>query len=194
MFVPIVGGVSQSTLEQTDVQSNQVAKEFAKKFGGVYTQFLSPAVFSEKKVMEYFLKEKSVNFIFEDFKKLDTLVMGIGIPERGGSTLLQAGYITEDEMARFEEDGMVGDMPFSFSIKTGKQRSSESSMSGWPECLLIDQKVPNRIGIGEVPAGRSHQRCDQRRIYNMLITTMNAQKNCCNVIMHKSDCINSCTK
>ena len=32
MFVPILGGVSQGTVSKVDVQANQIAKEFAKKF------------------------------------------------------------------------------------------------------------------------------------------------------------------
>ena len=108
MFVPILGGVSQGTVSKVDVQANQIAKEFAKKFGGTYTQFLTPAVFSERKVMEYFLKEKSVNYIFEDFKKLDTIVMGVGIPESGGSTLIQAGYLTKEEMDQYVKQGVAG--------------------------------------------------------------------------------------
>ena len=69
------------------MQSNRIAQEFSRKFGGTYTQFLSPAVFSEQKAMEYFLKEKSISYIFDDFQKLDTLIMGIGIPQRVESTL-----------------------------------------------------------------------------------------------------------
>lgn len=45
MFVPIVGGISQSTVDGADVQGNEIARKFADKFGGTYTQFLSPAVF-----------------------------------------------------------------------------------------------------------------------------------------------------
>ena len=45
MFVPIVGGIGQSTIDKVDVQSNRIAQEFSRKFGGTYTQFLSPAVF-----------------------------------------------------------------------------------------------------------------------------------------------------
>ena len=92
MFVPIVGGIGQSTIDKVDVQSNRIAQEFSRKFGGTYTQFLSPAVFSEQKAMEYFLKEKSISYIFDDFQKLDTLIMGIGIPQRVESTLVRAGY------------------------------------------------------------------------------------------------------
>lgn len=68
MFVPIVGGISPNSINGVDVQSNQIAREFADKFGGNYTQFLAPAQFSDKKIKDYFLEEKSVNFIFDDFE------------------------------------------------------------------------------------------------------------------------------
>ena len=95
MFVPIVGGISPNSINGVDVQSNQIAREFADKFGGNYTQFLAPAQFSDQKIKDYFLEEKSVNFIFDDFEKLDTVVMGIGANDTGtDSTLIHAGYIT----------------------------------------------------------------------------------------------------
>ena len=119
MFVPIVGGIGQSTIDKVDVQSNRIAQEFSRKFGGTYTQFLSPAVFSEQKAMEYFLKEKSISYIFDDFQKLDTLIMGIGIPQRVESTLVRAGYITGENLEAFARDGMAGDIALHFFDEDG---------------------------------------------------------------------------
>ena len=119
MFVPIVGGIGQSTIDKVDVQSNRIAQEFSRKFGGTYTQFLSPAVFSEQKAMEYFLKEKSISYIFDDFQKLDTLIMGIGIPQRVESTLVRAGYITGENLEKFARDGMAGDIALHFFDEDG---------------------------------------------------------------------------
>lgn len=176
MFVPIVGGISQSTVDKVDVQSNRIAQEFAKKFGGTYTQFLSPAVFSEKRVMEYFLKEKSVSFIFDDFRKLDTVIMGIGTPRRTESTLVRAGYITEKELEKFAEDGLVGDIALHFFDENGnteKFRKFNERVAGMPPEMI--RKVRNRIGI----AGGEH-RAEAIRgaikggYINMLITNIDA--------------------
>ena len=148
MFVPIVGGIGQSTIDKVDVQSNRIAQEFSRKFGGTYTQFLSPAVFSEQKAMEYFLKEKSISYIFDDFQKLDTLIMGIGIPQRVESTLVRAGYITGENLEKFARDGMAGDIALHFFDEDGdteKFRAFNDRVAGMP--LEMMKKVRNRIGI-----------------------------------------------
>ena len=71
-FVPIVGGLGTD-----EVQSGQVAEAFARKFGGKHIPFFSPAVFSNERLMQEFLKEDSVNYIFDYFKKLNTVISGI---------------------------------------------------------------------------------------------------------------------
>lgn len=148
MFVPMVGGISRSTVDGIDVQSNAIARQFSEKFGGTYTQFLSPAVFSDKTVMEFFLQEKAVNFIFDEFQKINVMVVGIGIPERADHTLIKAGYAQKDELDRLSEAGAVGDICLKFFDENGKTENF---------CFFNDRvaamafrmmkKVPNRIGI-----------------------------------------------
>lgn len=176
-FVPLVGGLGQSpVIDKVDIQSNKTALDFAKKFGGTYTQFLSPAVFSEKKVMEYFLQEKSVRYIFDDFRKLDTVVMGIGMPQKAESTLLQAGYITEKEFDVFIENGLAGDIALQFFDENGeteKFREFNERVAGMP--LDMIRKVRNRIGIA---AGEKRAEAIKGAIrggyINMLITNIDA--------------------
>lgn len=149
MFVPIIGGIGQSNINGIDIQSNQIAREFAHKFGGAYTQFLAPALFSEKKIKDYFLKEKSVNFIFDDFQKLDTLVMGIGANDTGtDSTLIHAGYITDEEVQEFAGNGVVGNVALQFFDADGdteKFKSFNERVAGMSAAMM--KKVRNRIGI-----------------------------------------------
>lgn len=176
MFVPIVGGIGQSTIGKVDVQSNRIAQEFSRKFGGTYTQFLSPAVFSEQKAMEYFLKEKSVSYIFDDFQKLDTLVMGIGIPQRVESTLVRAGYITGEKLEEFANDGMAGDIALHFFDEDGnteKFRVFNERVAGMP--LEMMRKVRNRIGIaGGENRAEAIRGAIKGGFINMLITNIDA--------------------
>lgn len=176
MFVPIVGGIGQSTIDKVDVQSNRIAQEFSRKFGGTYTQFLSPAVFSEQKAMEYFLKEKSISYIFDDFQKLDTLIMGIGIPQRVESTLVRAGYITGENLEKFARDGMAGDIALHFFDEDGateKFRAFNDSVAGMP--LEMMKKVRNRIGIaGGENRAEAIRGAIKGGFINMLITNIDA--------------------
>ncbi len=176
MFVPIVGGIGQSTIDKVDVQSNRIAQEFSRKFGGTYTQFLSPAVFSEQKAMEYFLKEKSISYIFDDFQKLDTLIMGIGIPQRVESTLVRAGYITGENPEKFARDGMAGDIALHFFDEDGateKFRAFNDRVAGMP--LEMMKKVRNRIGIaGGENRAEAIRGAIKGGFINMLITNIDA--------------------
>ena len=176
MFVPIVGGIGQSTIDKVDVQSNRIAQEFSGKFGGTYTQFLSPAVFSEQKAMEYFLKEKSISYIFDDFQKLDTLIMGIGIPQRVESTLVRAGYITGENLEKFARDGMAGDIALHFFDEDGdteKFRAFNDRVAGMP--LEMMKKVRNRIGIaGGENRAEAIRGAIKGGFINMLITNIDA--------------------
>lgn len=176
MFVPIVGGIGQSTIDKVDVQSNRIAQEFSRKFGGTYTQFLLPAVFSEQKAMEYFLKEKSISYIFDDFQKLDTLIMGIGIPQRVESTLVRAGYITGENLEKFARDGMAGDIALHFFDEDGateKFRAFNDRVAGMP--LEMMKKVRNRIGIaGGENRAEAIRGAIKGGFINMLITNIDA--------------------
>lgn len=176
MFVPIVGGIGQSTIDKVDVQSNRIAQEFSRKFGGTYTQFLSPAVFSEQKAMEYFLKEKLISYIFDDFQKLDTLIMGIGIPQRVKSTLVRAGYITGENLEKFARDGMAGDIALHFFDEDGateKFRAFNDRVAGMP--LEMMKKVRNRIGIaGGENRAEAIRGAIKGGFINMLITNIDA--------------------
>lgn len=144
-FVPIVGGVGESRL---DIHSNYIAAEFAKLFGGECVQFFSPAVFSDVKVLEGFLREKSMHRIFNLYRKVETVIMGIGIPDRAGSTLLATGYVDAKVMDSFAANGAVGDISLQFFDREGsteKFKDFNERVAGMPIARL--KKVQKRIGI-----------------------------------------------
>lgn len=144
-FVPIVGGVGESRL---DIHANYIAAEFARLFGGECMQFFSPAVFSDVSILKGFLKERSMKQIFQCYRKVGTVIMGIGIPDRMESTLLRTGYIDAEVMDEFQANGAVGDISLQFFDSMGsteKFKAFNERVAGMP----IDQlkKVPRRIGI-----------------------------------------------
>lgn len=155
MFVPMIGGVSRSTIGKIDLQGNELARKFADKFGGTYTQFLSPAVFSDRDILRYFMQEKAVNYIFDEFRKINVVVLGIGTTKIDDHTLLQAGYVTPEEMQRLREDGAIGDIAFQFYDREGRTerfRFFNDRVAAMPLDMIRD--VPLKIGIanGEAKA------------------------------------------
>ena len=180
-FVPLIGGVSHGTEEGADVQSNQIAKEFADKFGGTYTQFLAPAVFSKRTTLDYFLQEESVNFIFDEFKKLSTIIMGIGIPERTESTLIRAKYTSIAEMDEFVKMGAVGDVSLQFFDENGdreKFKHFNERVAAMP--FEIANNVPRRIGI---VAGAKKAKAVKSAIAGKYINILITNIDCANALL-----------
>lgn len=148
LFVPMVGGVSRSTVDGADVQGNEIARKFADKFGGTYTQFLSPAVFSDKTILDYFMQEKAVNYIFDEFKKINVAVLALGIPEKADHTLLKAGYATNRELKTLADGGAVGDIALQFfDINGGTEKFRFFNDRVAAMSLEKIRDIPVRIGI-----------------------------------------------
>ena len=148
LCVPIVGGISQGAKDGMDVQGNDIARKFADKFGGKYLQFLSPAMFSDKRILETFLQEKSVNFIFDEFKIIDVAVVGIGVPTGDDHTLVKAGYSTQKELKALAAEGAVGDITLQFFDENGNTDKFHN-FNDRVAAISMDvfRKIPLRIGI-----------------------------------------------
>jgi len=148
LCVPIVGGISQGATDGLDVQGNEIARRFTDKFGGKYIQFLSPAMFSDKRILDTFLQEKAVNFIFDEFKKIDIAVVGIGVPKGDDHTLIKAGYATSKELKELAAQGAVGDITLQFFDENGNTERFHS-FNDRVAAISMDvfKKIPLRIGI-----------------------------------------------
>lgn len=147
-FVAMEGGISNITVDGTDVQGNELARKFAEKFGGTYSQFLSPAVFSDKKILDFFMQEKAVNYIMEEFRKLNVIVVGIGVPDRVDHTLEKAGYSSVKELKKLAEAGAVGDMCLQFYDRDGNTDNFGFFNDRVAAMRLKDmRKIPSKIGI-----------------------------------------------
>lgn len=148
LFVALEGSISRITLDGKDVQGNELARKFADKFGGTYTQFLSPAVFSDKSILDYFMKEKAVNYILDEFKKLNVVVVGIGVPDGTEHTLNKAGYMTEEERLALVEHGAIGDMCLQFYDKDGNTDGFGFFNDRVAAMQLHEiRRIPSKIGI-----------------------------------------------
>lgn len=148
LCVPIVGGISQGATDGMDVQGNEIARKFTDKFGGKYIQFLSPAMFSDKRILDTFLQEKAVNFIFDEFKKINVAVVGIGVPKGDDHTLIKAGYASTKELKELARQGAVGDITLQFFDENGDTEKF-SSFNDRVAAISVDdfRRIPIRIGI-----------------------------------------------
>lgn len=142
-FVPLVGGLGTD-----EVQSGQVAEAFAKKFGGKSIPFFSPAIFSNQALMREFLNEESVKFIFDYFRKLNTVVSGMSNGNIRHLTIERLGFVTQENAEALAARGAVGNLVMRFMDENGdiaafddfNQRVAAISMEQY-------RQVPNKLLI-----------------------------------------------
>lgn len=148
-FVPIVGGISSGRSATMNVHSNQTAMNFARFFGGEYVEFFAPAIFQDLAVLKGFMNEAPMQSVLQYYHKVKTVIMGIGTPNRAGSTMIRAGYITQEQLQEMVRQGVVGDLSLQFFDKDGNTdrfREFNARVTGMPLRQL--RKVENRICIG----------------------------------------------
>lgn len=148
-FVPILGGISSGRSATVNIHSNQIALSFAQLFGGQYVEFFSPAIFSDPAVLKGFMKEAPMQRILQYYREIRTVIMGIGTPNRAGSTMLRAGYITQEQIQGLVQKGVAGDLSLQFFDRNGNTEPFEefnSRVAGMPLELL--REVENKICIG----------------------------------------------
>lgn len=144
-FVPLVGGVAESRL---DIHSNYLAQELAERFAGDCVQFFSPAVFSQREVLEGFLAERTIRNVTNLYSRLDLVLMGIGIPSTEHSTILRTGYVDRSILAEFAARGAVGDIALRYFDADGNTEPFQDfneRVAGIPLDLL--KKIPRRVGV-----------------------------------------------
>ncbi len=149
IFVPIVGGVSSGHSADINIHSNRIAQEFARLFQAEYMDFYSPAMFSNKALMQGFMKEKMMQRIMDYYRNMDTVIVGIGVPDVSQSSILQGGYITKQELHELKNMQVVGDIALQFYDKNGQNdqfAAFNERVAGMHLPKL--RKVTNRIGIG----------------------------------------------
>lgn len=147
-FVPMVGGISTGHGQTVNIHSNQIAQDFAQLFGGRYVDFFAPAIFSDSVVLKGFIKEAPMQHVLQYYKEIKTVIMGIGIPNRAGSTMIRAGYITREQMHGLVQQGAAGDISLQFFDRNGafeQFREFNSRVAGMPLAQL--REVENKIGV-----------------------------------------------
>lgn len=147
-FVPVVGGIGSPLQSDEGYHSNDIANGFAKIFHARSVQFFAPAMFDDPNVMEGFLKEKPVREVVSLFKKLKTVVMGIGSMSAKESTLVKCGYQTKEKYEAFKKQGAVGDVLLKYVDAQGNSepfKNFNDRVMGLSDEGLM--KVKNRIGI-----------------------------------------------
>ena len=181
-FVPVLGGVGESRLE---IHSNYLVQEFAEIFGGECVQLFSPAIFSQRSLLEKFLQEKTIQKVTKLFQKLDVIIMGIGVPISEYSTVLQSGYADHKTLEKFAERGAVGDIILRyFDIEGNTEPFTEFNERVGGINLEHLKKISCRVGVA---TGKHKINAVTGAINGKFINVLITDVDCAEGLLHYSD-------
>lgn len=155
-FIPLLGGMHVSSLFD-DIHSNDIAKRFAEKFGAEYTEFLAPAVFLNKDVLEGFKLEMPMQAVIKKFKKMSTAIFSVGYSPKIGELMVKAGYMTKEQEKHWTKLGAVGDISLQLFDNEGNyspfsEHNERVSGMGLGDLKNIKNKIAVSCGANKAEA------------------------------------------
>ncbi|MBD1380420.1 sugar-binding transcriptional regulator [Metabacillus arenae] len=141
-FVPLVGGMGN---ERVDIHANQIAAKLATSLHAQYKLLHAPVVVDSKDAKEIFMRQTSIQHIFNLSAQSNIAIVGIGgTPEH--STMVKS-YLGQGHQEYFDQTDVVGDICYNFIDKNGR-----ASFNSWNEKVIaldLEQlrEIPLVIGV-----------------------------------------------
>ncbi|HEY75110.1 MAG TPA: sugar-binding transcriptional regulator [Thermoflexia bacterium] len=105
--VQMIGAVGTS---DPLIDGPDLARLLASVYGGEYRYLHAPLIVESPQVREALLQEPHIRETLDIARKADLALVGIGSPRPEVSSLLRAGYLDREALARLREQGVVGDI------------------------------------------------------------------------------------
>nr|PZN03166.1 MAG: DNA-binding transcriptional regulator [Bacillota bacterium] len=148
-FVPMVGGVGQSSM---DVHSNQIVMNLAKRFGAKWMLLHAPAMVESVEVKNILLSDKNIARVLETASRVDMALVSIGSPLDPNATMLETGYFSKKELELLKKSGARGDMCSRFFDEEGRPCCPELNDRVIAVTLEDVKRIPVVVGIAGGPA------------------------------------------
>lgn len=103
-----VSGASGST--DPTVDGAQIAQRLATRLGTTAHFLHAPLIVESEELAAQLRQDKIVAETLRLAAQVDTAIVGVGTPYIVNTALRRAGYITEDDVAQLEAEGVVGDI------------------------------------------------------------------------------------
>jgi len=103
--VPLIGGGNET---QIQYGVNDLTKKFAASFGGESFALFAPALVDNKDIRDAIVSDSKIKQIYDFWKRLDVVLIGIGTMKKEFPDVFQAIYKTQP--VNFRELGIVGDI------------------------------------------------------------------------------------
>jgi deoxyribonucleoside regulator len=105
--VQMIGSIG--TLEP-QIDGQELARRLARALIGYYTPLHAPLFVDSESTRESLLNDPQIQRVFEQFKKIEMALVGVGTLDPDHSSLVQAGYLNGKQLEELEQYGAVGDV------------------------------------------------------------------------------------
>lgn len=173
-FVPIVGGSGQLN---ANIQSNNIAQNFAKAFKAHYKILHAPAKVESQEIKKIMIEDAVIKPVLELTEKLDIAIVGIGSPKLTSTVLMLSQFIKEDELKDLENKGAVADVCNLFTDSLGKSDSFDFNDNVIGIKLDALKDTPIVIGVaGHISKAEAIVSAIKAKFINILVTDYNTAK------------------
>jgi DNA-binding transcriptional regulator LsrR (DeoR family) len=105
--VQMIGGIGAVN---PHIDGTELARRLAEALGGRFRYLLAPLVVESAAVREALMQERDVREVLDLAHQADLAIVGIGSVHPKVSSLIRAGYLTENELRAIAQAGSVGDI------------------------------------------------------------------------------------
>lgn len=95
---------------EPDIDGPELARRLARNFSGRYVTLPAPLYVDSEATRDALLSDAKVRRVTASYAELQLALLGIGSVDNERSTLLRAGYVTEDQLDELRKAGAVGDV------------------------------------------------------------------------------------
>lgn len=109
MKVEVVQMIGSVGTVASDIDGPELARQLAKKFGGIYHYLHAPLFVDSQTTRDTFLEQPTIKHTLDRARKAHVALVGIGTTEAGASSFLRAAHLTEGQLADLRAQGAVGE-------------------------------------------------------------------------------------
>jgi deoxyribonucleoside regulator len=114
--VQLMGSISANS---PDVDGPEIARRFAALYGAQCYYLHAPLLVASAALRDALLRERGMQETIAMMGQMQMAIVGVGATSAGGSGLVRAGYLNEQELAAVRAQGAVGDVSGYFLDQAG---------------------------------------------------------------------------
>ncbi len=139
---PLVGGIGRHRIE---IHANQLAYELSKKLGGSCEFLYAPAIVESVELKKQLIESPDIHSLLAEARRVDVAIIGVGNPFE--STMVEMGYLREEDIQQLYSGHAVGDISSRFVDNTGRSIGNDLNQRVIGIELDDLKKIPTVVGV-----------------------------------------------